>query len=158
MIACYIKLMEPDRIQSLAGEFGMILIYLFGSRSDEGEKYLQGVESTQASPSDLDIAVFFDNPPADRMEVYGRLYRSFSQIFDPFNIDLVFMDEVDTLFRFEIIKGVRIYAKDEDFADIFEESIMKKAGDLLFKKRMMNKEIMEAVENGYFEFEYRPGS
>ncbi len=88
----------------------------------------------------------------------ARLYREFSRVFEPFNIDLVFMDEVDTLFQYGIIRGVRIYAKDEGDADLFEETVMKKAGDLLFKKRLMNKEIMEAVEDGYFEFEYKSGA
>lgn len=33
---------------------------------------------------------------------------------------------------------------------------MKRAEDLLFKKRVFDKEVMEAIEDGYFEFEYSP--
>jgi hypothetical protein len=68
------------------------------------------------------------------------------------------MHEVDTLFQYEIIKGVRIYEKDEFFADEFEEMIMKKAEDLVFKRRILIKEILEAIKDGYFEFGYSPYS
>ncbi len=66
------------------------------------------------------------------------------------------MHEVSTLFQYEIINGVRIYEKDELLADEFEEGVMKSAEDLLYKKRIFNSEIMEAIEDGYFEFEYSP--
>lgn len=68
------------------------------------------------------------------------------------------MHEVNTLFQYEIIKGVRVYEKDEFLTDEFEEGIMKQAEDLLFKKRIFDSEILEAIEDGYSEFEYSPGS
>jgi hypothetical protein len=34
--------------------------------------------------------------------------------------------------------------------------VMKRAEDLVFKKRVLDREIMEAIENGYIEFEYSP--
>lgn len=43
--------------------------------------------------------------------------------FEPFEIDLVFMHEKDSLFQYEIIKGSGIYAKDEDFDDEYEDFI-----------------------------------
>jgi hypothetical protein len=53
---------------------------------------------------------------------------------------------------------MRIYAKDESYADDLEERIMKIGSDLFFKKKIFDAEIMEAMENGYFEFEYSPHS
>ena len=92
------------------------------------------------------------------MKIYGILFKELSEVFEPFNIDLVFMHEVDTLFQYEIIKDIRIFEKDASLADEREEMIMKKAEDLAFKKRLMYKEILEAIEDGYIEFEYRAGS
>jgi len=66
------------------------------------------------------------------------------------------MHEVNPLLQYEIIKGRRIYERDEFSADEFEERIMKMAEDLSFKKKIFDKDIMEAIENGYFEFEYSP--
>jgi predicted nucleotidyltransferase len=148
--------MKESDILSVAKRYGIVLIYLFGSQADNGKRYLEGKDVMPDAFSDLDVAIAFENPPAEAIEIYGILFKEISEIFDPFHIDLVFMHEVNTLFQYEIIKSVRIYAKDEFYADEFEESIMKRAEDLLFKKRILDNEIMEAIENGYFEFEYSP--
>lgn len=68
------------------------------------------------------------------------------------------MQEVHTLFQYEIIKGVRVYERDKFVADEIEEEIMKRAEDLFFKKRIFDQEVMEAIECGYFEFEYIPNA
>jgi predicted nucleotidyltransferase len=147
-----------DRIQTVASAYDLSLIYLFGSQAISGNQYLQGFKVVPDEMSDLDIAVAFRNSPVLLMETYGHLYRDLGKIFDPFDIDLIFVHEVDILLQYEIIKGVRIYEGDESLADQFEERIMKLAGDLLVKKQIMNREIMEAIEDGYFQFEYNPHS
>jgi len=150
--------MNNNNIQSLAKRYGIILIYLFGSQSDKGRRYLEGQDVEADIFVDLDIAIAFEKPPVDTMKTYGNVFKELSKIFDPFNIDLVFMHELSVLFQYEVIKGIRIYEKDEFSTDEFEEGIMKKAEDLFFKKRIFDEEVMEAIENGYFEFEYSPNS
>lgn len=147
-----------DKIRTLAEAYDLSLIYLFGSQAIPGIQYLKGIEVVPDEMSDLDIAVAFQNPPVLPMETYGHLYRDIGKIFDPFDIDLIFMHEVNILLQYEIIKGVRIYEADEFLADQFEEKIMKLAADLIIKKRIMDREIMEAIEDGYFQFEYTPHS
>lgn len=147
--------MKED-IRNVAEQFDCILIYLFGSHTDKGRKYIEGEDVRPDDFSDLDVAVAFKNPPTEPIKIYGNIYKEISKIFEPFNIDLIFMHEVDTLFQYEIIKGVRIYDKDENLTDEFEEGIMKRAEDLLFKKRIFDREIMEAIEDGYIELEYSP--
>jgi len=144
------------QIHAVAKAYNLSLIYLFGSQAATGNQYLKGIEVTPDDASDLDIAVAFQNPPLSPMETYGNLYRDLGKIFDPFDIDLIFAHEVNILLQYEIVKGVRIYEADEFLADQFEERIMKLAGDLIVKKRMMDREIMEAIEDGYFQFEYTP--
>ncbi len=152
----YFILSMKNNIQEIAERYRINLIYLFGSQSDKGRRYLEGEVVELDSFADLDIAIVFEKPPVDAMKSYGNLFKEFSKIFDPFNIDLVFMHELNALFQYEIIKGIRIYEKDEFYADEFEEGIMKRAEDLYFKKRIFDEEVMEAIENGYFEFEYTP--
>jgi predicted nucleotidyltransferase len=151
----YLPMKDRD-IKALAERYYIGLIYLFGSQADKGKGYLEGEEVMPEAFSDLDIAIAFENPPAEAIKIYGIFYKEFSEIFGLFNIDLIFMYEANTLFQYEIIKGVRVYEKDEPYADDFEERIMKRAEDLSFKKRILDNEILEAIENGYFEFEYRP--
>lgn len=146
------------KIRELAEKFGINLIYLFGSQAEIGEKYLKGELTTPEIFSDLDVAVSFKNPPENSIKIYGELYVEISEIFDPFYIDLVFIHELNSLFQYEIIKGIRIYEQDEETAEVFEEMVMKKAADLMPIKKIMEREIMEAIENGYFEFKYQPGS
>jgi len=146
--------MKDEVIRALAERYHIALIYLFGSQADKGIKYLKGKDIMPDAFSDLDVAIVFKDFPSEVIMTYGILYKEISELFDPFNIDLVFMHEVNTLFQYEIIKGVRIYEKDESHADDFEESIMKRSEDLSYKKRIADNEIMEAIENGYFEVEY----
>ncbi len=150
--------MKENDIRALAERHHIVLIYVFGSQAAKGKRYLKGEDVSLNTFSDLDVAIAFENPPAEAMKTYGVLYKEISEIFDPFNIDLIVMHEVNTLFQYEIIKGVRIYEKDESYADEFEERIIKMSEDLSFQKRILNNEIMEAIENGYFEFEYSPNS
>ena len=147
-----------DKIHTIARAYDLSLIYLFGSQAIPGHQYLKGIEVAPDGLSDLDIAVAFQNPPTLPMETYGHLYRDMGKIFDQFDIDLIFVHEVDILLQYEIIKGERIYESNEPYADQFEERVMKLAGDLIMKKRMMDREIMEAIEDGYFQFEYTPHS
>jgi len=71
--------------------------------------------------SDLDIAISFKKPPEHSIHVYGELFMEISEIFDPFHIDLVFIHEMNPLFQYEIIKGIRIYEEDESVAEDFED-------------------------------------
>ncbi len=159
MDACAIFIQMIDsKIKAIAEKYGIALIYLFGSQADNGLKYLKGEGVMPDTIADLDVAIAFEDPQDGNIKTYGILYKEISDIFDPFNIDLIFMHEVDTLFQYEVIKGIRIYEKDELYADDFEEGIMKRAEDLVFKRRILNDEIMEAIEDGYFEFEYSPNS
>ncbi|MBI5971468.1 MAG: nucleotidyltransferase domain-containing protein [Deltaproteobacteria bacterium] len=149
-------------INDIAARYGCSFIYLFGSQADAGGEFLDEktiyAETSRElhSSSDLDIAVAFNEIPSKPDETSANLYRDLSEIFDPFTVDVVFMHEVDSLFNYEIIKGRRIYAKDEDAADEFEDSIVKRASDLYFKKKIYDNEVMGAIENGYFAFEYSP--
>ncbi|MGB7297088.1 MAG: nucleotidyltransferase domain-containing protein [Candidatus Aminicenantales bacterium] len=154
----YSHFMKSCEIRKLAEEYGIILVYLFGSQAEKGAKYLQGAKIRPEEFSDLDVAVAFENPPSNAVKIYGRLYKDLSEVFDCFSVDLIFTHEVDTLFQYEIIKGMRIFEKDASSADEFEERIMKMAEDLAFKKRILNKEILEAIKDGYFEFGYNPSS
>jgi predicted nucleotidyltransferase len=148
--------MENDAVRSLAEAYGLSVIYLFGSQAETGSRYLEDKSVLPDASSDLDVAIAFEAPPVDAIDAYGILFKEISEIFDPFSIDLIFMHEVNPLLQYEIIKGLRIFAKDEFSADEFEERIMKMAEDLSFKKKSFDKDIMEAVKNGYFEFEYSP--
>ena len=153
---CVIFVIMTKDVRDIAERYDCTLVYLFGSQANKGRRYLEGEYIVPDPSCDLDIAVAFKTPPLEVSRTYASLYKEFSEIFEPFEVDIVFIYEVDALFQYEVIKGVRIYEENKFMADEFEEGVIKKAGDVLYKKMMFDKEIIEAVEDGYFEFEYSP--
>ena len=150
-----------SRLNQLCEKHRVLLVYLFGSQKHAGLKYLHehNIHNEQnvhiEKTSDLDIGILLENPPASMYKFHGDLYLNLSAIFEPFNIDMIFFHEVSYLLKFDIIKGHRIYAADEELADEYEEKVMKFASDLSFKRKMFEKDFLEALENGYFEIELK---
>lgn len=150
--------MNKKQLKEIAERHGISVVYLFGSQAEKGKRYLEGEGVMPDVSSDLDVAVAFERlPEPDRaIESYGLIYKELSMLFEPFEIDLIFLHEHNALFKYEIIKGIRVYERDEEFADNLEMEIMRQAEDLSFKRKKFYEEIMEAIEDGYFEFEYSP--
>ncbi len=132
-------------------KYNVVLAYLFGSQKDSGIKYLHEQKIEIEDISDLDICILLETPPLHLYKFYGNLYYDLSAVFKPFNVDIVFLHEINYLFKYEITKGHRIYTLDQNFGDEYEENIMKFASDLSFKRRMFEKDFYEALENGHFE-------
>ncbi len=130
---------------------GVKAVYLFGSQKDAGFAFLNNAIPHIEKEADLDVGIVFERLPKDVFDIYGELYAELSILFDPFNIDLVFLQETDSLFQYEAILGELIYCNDESFIDEYEEKVMKMASDLYFKKAESEKDFIEAVKDGYFE-------
>lgn len=148
--------MDPStNRQEILGEIarrpGAALVYLFGSQAQAGARYLRGEEAVAESGSDLDVGVVFFHPPASAVPIYGEIYAELTHLFEPFRVDLVFLHEVNAIFRYEAILGECVYAASDAFQEEFEERTMKEAADLKFKKRIFDQEVLEAIRDGYFE-------
>ena len=135
-------------------KLGVRLAYLFGSQQEKGKQYLEEASEIPPDPSDLDIGLLLKDSPATTYERFGALYFELSKIFAPFKVDIIFLHEVHSLLKFEIIKGFRVYAENEQVADDFEDMVMKFASDLAVKRRIFEPDFMEAIEHGHFEIEY----
>ncbi len=140
-----------NKLNKLCKKYRIVLAYLFGTQQDAGFKYLQGQMIGIEKTSDLDIGLLVKSPPDRMYEFYGNLYLDLSKLFEPFNVDIIFLHEVDALFKYEIVCGRRIYASDERIADEYEENIQKTASDLSLKRKIFEKDFYESIENGYFE-------
>jgi hypothetical protein len=77
------------------------------------------------------------------------------ELVSPFKADLLFLHEADHLIQLEVIKGINIYAQSEEFRESYEEKVMMFASDELEIFKLNEKDMFEAIENGYFEFEYK---
>jgi predicted nucleotidyltransferase len=126
------------KLRALCADFGLLAVYLFGSRAGDGERRLRG-EPVEAPGSDLDVGVFGRTGviPPDRM---GALQVALEEVFDPLRVDMVPLDLVDPLFQFAAVRGERVAAPDSTAADEKELEVMRRAADLLPIQRQLELE------------------
>lgn len=117
---------------------GVLALYLFGSRADDGLRRLDG-EPVNAGGSDLDVGVVFEHPGADVRRL-ARLQAALEEVFAPLRVDLVPLDRVDALFQFAAIDGHRVVASDITRADRHELDVMRRAADLVPIERWIEHE------------------
>jgi len=144
------------RIDEICKKYNIALCYLFGSQQKPGKAILEGryVEIVDTE-SDIDFAVLFMKPPESALETYASLSLDLQELVSPFRADLLFLHEVDHLIQLEAINGINIYSINNDFRDAYEEKAMMLASDELEIFKLNEKDLFEAIENGYFEFEYK---
>ena len=147
--------MKREKLTHIFKKHGVRIAYLFGSQKEAGIAFLEGVAQKIDDEVDLDIGVVFKIFPEDAFEAYGELYANLSLFFEPFTVDLVFLQETDALFQYEAITGELIFSGDELYLEGYEEQVMKRASDLSFKRNEFEKDFLEAVKDGYFEIKHR---
>ncbi len=127
-----------ERLRALCSDFGLMAVYLFGSRSADGRRRLHG-DTVYAAGSDLDVGVFgrAGAIPPERM---GALQVALEEVFAPLRVDMVPLDHVDPLFQFAAIQGERVAAPDSTAADEKELEVMRRAADLLPIQRQLELE------------------
>jgi len=144
------------RIDEICKKYNIALCYLFGSQQKQGKAILEGrYAEVVDTESDTDFAVMFMMPPENPLETYASLSLDLQELVSPFRADLLFLHEVDHLIQLEAIKGINIYSIDNQFRENYEENVMMFASDELEIFRLNEKDLFEAIENGYFEFDYK---
>jgi predicted nucleotidyltransferase len=144
------------KIDEICEKYNIALCYLFGSQQELGKVLLKGKEVEVVDrESDIDFAVLFKTPPGDSLKTYAMLSLDLQELVAPFKADLLFLHEVDYLIQLEAIKGINIYSVNDEFRDEHEEKVMMFAADELEIFKLNEKDLLEAIDNGYFEFEYK---
>lgn len=127
-----------QRLDEICREFGLLAVYLFGSRADDGLSVLEGCE-VEGEGSDLDVGVVFRDRKVPVVRL-GPLQVELEEVFAPLRVDLVPLQRVDALFQFEAIDGHRVAAPDSDAADYYELYVMRRAAELLPIERRLEEE------------------
>jgi predicted nucleotidyltransferase len=123
------------RLHDICAEYGLLSIYLFGSRTEDGARRIRG-QVTNGAGSDLDVGVFGRGGVVAAARL-GALQVALEDLFAPLRVDLVPLDRVDPLFQFAAIQGERIAASDSTAADERELEVMRRAADLLPFQRQL---------------------
>jgi len=127
-----------EELRRICRDFGILVVYLFGSRAEDGRRLLDGGAADRAG-SDLDVGVVFADPGFDPGRL-ASLQVALEELFEPLRVDLVPLQRVDALFQFEAVDGHRIAATDEIHADEYELTVMRRAAELLPIQRRLEKE------------------
>lgn len=123
------KASRQDLLNRICRERGLLAVYLFGSRADDGMRLLRD-EAVPAEGSDLDIGIVFRDHSWNPRVLSG-LQVDFEDLFDLLRVDLVPLQRADALFQFNAIDGHRVAATDTDQADRYELAVMSCAEELL---------------------------
>jgi predicted nucleotidyltransferase len=145
-----------DAINAICKKYNIALCYLFGSQAGTGKALLAGESRNPTDPeADIDFAVLFKTRPEDALTAHARISLDLQSLVMPFRADLLFLHEVDHLIQLEAIRGICIYALDETFREEYEERVMMFSADEIEIFRRNEQDLFEAIDHGYFEFEYK---
>jgi predicted nucleotidyltransferase len=144
------------QMKAICEKHGLALCYIFGSQQEKGVAILNGREVEEGdTESDIDFAVLFETIPREAIEAYASLSLDLQEAVSPFRADFLFLHEVDHLIQLEAIKGINVYANNEGFREAYEEKVRMLASDELEIFKLNERDFFEAIDRGYFEFEYK---
>jgi len=136
------------RLTEICHESGISIMYLFGSMKDAGLIVLQGNAVMQSDPlADMDVGVVFAGSlphGLPRTRLYSRIYNQLEDLFLPYKLDLVLLQETHSVFQAEAVKGHCLYSADDAFKDRYEEDALRKACDFRPYLEQYHKEVLEA--------------
>ncbi|MCD6295900.1 MAG: hypothetical protein J7M30_01975 [Deltaproteobacteria bacterium] len=132
-------------LNQIAERFELSIIYAFGSNAGALLEWLEYERSelSISSSSDMDIGV---KPyPGKKLSVQEKVYLTMAleDLFAVRNIDLVVIPEVDPFLAANIVRGERIYCRNEYEADEYDLYILRRAGDQVPLERERLSLIME---------------
>jgi len=123
---------DTDRLASVAAEFGLRLVVLFGSHARR---------SPPPGPaSDVDVAVL-----GCERKHFWKCHEALSEALSTHDLDLVRIEDADPLFRYEILSVGRLLLGDPDFfldyrafafRDFTDSADLRRLEHALFRRKM----------------------
>lgn len=139
---------RKENLNEIAVKFDLDIIYTFGSHAKEVLEWIEGKVSTfsVAPLSDVDIGVKPSLKIGFSVKEKVNLALALEDLFAVNRVDLVVIPETDPFLAANIIRGERIYSKDEHEADEYDLYILRRAGDLVPLERERIDLIMRREE------------
>ncbi len=120
-----------ENLLEIAKQFHLDIIYAFGSQAENVAKFLNGKipDIRISSSSDVDIGI--KPRPGKIFTIKEKVQLSilFEDLLNVSRVDLVTIPEADPFLAANIIRGERIYCRDEYAADEYDLYILRRAGD-----------------------------
>ena len=123
---------------ALCGRFGIATLYAFGSRSREALEWahgrLQNMSGASQDPScaaDVDVGVWPASGQIWTLDDKVKMAIALEDLMNCGRVDLVVLPEADPFVAAEIVRGERLYTRDEYAADEYDLYVLRRAGDLM---------------------------
>jgi hypothetical protein len=130
-----------EEIENTASQYGLQIIYAFGSRAKEASDLVQNrIEHLSPTPADLDIGVKNGRPLTIEEKVKIAIF--FEDLFDVSRVDLIVLPEAPVSLALEIVTGEILYMQNSTYEAEYQLYIMRMAADLLPYERMKQRMIM----------------
>jgi predicted nucleotidyltransferase len=130
-----------EEIHKFALQYGIQIIYAFGSRAKEALAVIEGkIAGFCPGSSDLDLGIKPSKPLNVEEKVRAAIF--FEDLFRLPRVDVVVIPEAPTLLAQEIVSGEILYAEDPTFEAEYQLYITKMAADLLPHERVKQSMIM----------------
>ncbi len=124
------RVKQANDLARVADRFGLVDIYVFGSRADEFSAGVPSLGVSSRPASDVDIAVrprrSVTLSPADRV----RLTLELERVLCVTTVDLLVVPEAGPFLALAAIRGNLLYTVDPDDQAEYELYVLRRAGDL----------------------------
>jgi len=140
-------MLNMEKIREICQKYNVALAYLFGSQKENSLKILRGEKIDIEDPlADIDVGIVFsqniENIP-EKYKTYANIYNDVEDLFKPYHLDLVFLQECHSVFQTEALKGIGVYSISEEFKDEYEMMVLRRSADF---KYVLDKYAEEALE------------
>jgi predicted nucleotidyltransferase len=120
------------KLKKICRRYSIDTIYSFGSRGMELKLFAAGAGDIDRSKvSDFDVAVKITPQKSLSVRQKSQLTIDLEELFQLTKLDLVVINEADPFLAANIIRGERIFCRDECLADAYELYVLRRAGDLI---------------------------
>ena len=124
------------QLKEICERYHVDILYAFGSRSQEVKNYLNGhgdINTVSSSDVDIGVKIAKDRHLSVRAKV--TLAIELEDILGVNRVDMVVLGEADPFVAANVIRGERLYCRDEYEADEYELYILRRAGDCAHLER-----------------------
>jgi predicted nucleotidyltransferase len=119
-------------LRNIADQYHIADLLVFGSRASEiAGRVRSGSAVTLRAASDVDVGVRSQAGHSLRLRDKARLAAALEDLLDVGRVDLVSLENADPFLAADIIRGERLFARDDLEADEYELYVLRRAGDLV---------------------------
>ncbi len=138
---------KSEAFKEICQRYHVALAYLFGSEKDNALRILEDRDIRIEDPlADIDVGIVFlkniEGIP-EKHKLYAEIYNALENLFKPYLLDLVFLQECHSVFQLEALKGICVYSAGEAFKDDYEMMILRRAADFRYVLEKFYEEALE---------------